>query len=68
VFGTGFPEKFIPSFTWGGIQQSDAYSLDKAFETATKVMERRSVRFTEVHKKILSHVFEMTASHRIPKK
>jgi UDP-N-acetylglucosamine diphosphorylase/glucosamine-1-phosphate N-acetyltransferase len=68
VFGAGFPGKFIPSFTWGGIQQSDPYSLDKAFETATKVMERRSVLFTAVHKEILSHIFDVTTSYRIPKK
>jgi UDP-N-acetylglucosamine diphosphorylase/glucosamine-1-phosphate N-acetyltransferase len=68
VFGSGFPGKFIPSFTWGGIQQSEPYSLEKALETAAKVMERRSITLTQAHKEILSHIFDMTTSYRIPKK
>ena len=30
VFGAGFPEKMIPSFTWGGIEKSSKFDLKKA--------------------------------------
>lgn len=68
VFGTGFPKNFIPSFSWGGINHLEIYQLDKAYETATKAMSRRSVDLTQAHKEILSHIFDITAAYRIPKK
>jgi UDP-N-acetylglucosamine diphosphorylase/glucosamine-1-phosphate N-acetyltransferase len=68
IFGTGFPNNFVPSFSWGGVNQSETYQLQKAFETATKAMSRRSVMLTEVYKEILSHIFDITTSYRIPKK
>lgn len=64
IFGGGFPNKFIPSFTWGGIDVNDTFKLEKAFEVAEKVMERRNVALTEDDKLILSHVFKMDEIHR----
>jgi UDP-N-acetylglucosamine diphosphorylase / glucose-1-phosphate thymidylyltransferase / UDP-N-acetylgalactosamine diphosphorylase / glucosamine-1-phosphate N-acetyltransferase / galactosamine-1-phosphate N-acetyltransferase len=44
VFGEGFPPKYIPSFSWAGSARGiEPYDLDKAVETARKVMERRRV-------------------------
>ncbi|MEO8794010.1 MAG: GlmU family protein [Daejeonella sp.] len=64
IFGSGFPRNFIPDFSWGGSQGLDVYTLNKMFETAEKVYERRNLKFGDIDKKILTHVFEETAKHR----
>ncbi len=57
IFGSDYPPKFIPSFTWGGIQQQEVYNLPKAMEVAAAVMERRGLPLTEADRAILTHVF-----------
>lgn len=47
IFGGGFPKKFIPSFTWGGVETSSHFELDKAKEAAKAMMGRRGVEFTD---------------------
>lgn len=56
VFQNGFPPKFIPSFSWGGNNNSPAFDLDKSFEAAAKMMERRKKIFTEYDQEILTHI------------
>ena len=65
VFGTGFPRNYIPSFAWGGAAGLTTYHIGKAFQTATKVMERRQKKFDETEQAILEHVYRMTALHRV---
>ena len=36
VFGGGFPQKFIPSYSWGGADGFDTFRIDKAYEVAEK--------------------------------
>lgn len=60
VFGAGFPRNYIPNFTWGGAQGTQAYLPKKAFETAKIVMSRRHVDFDEMEQAILQHVFDET--------
>jgi UDP-N-acetylglucosamine diphosphorylase/glucosamine-1-phosphate N-acetyltransferase len=60
IFGAGYPRNFIPSFSWGGPQGISVYPLEKAIETAEKVMQRRHVELTHVDKKIMEHVFIST--------
>lgn len=64
IFGSGFPAKFVPSYTWGGVESSTTYLLDKTFEVAEKVMERRGVDLTDIDKELLTTVFELTAKYR----
>jgi len=64
IFGSGFPRNFVPSFSWGGAQGFTVYQLSKAFETAEKVLQRRNINLTEVDKKILKKVFELTEEFR----
>lgn len=61
VFGGGFPDKHIPSFSWGG---TDEYHLDKAIEVAEKVMERRKIPLTSIQRQIFTAIFEQTKIHR----
>jgi len=65
LFGSGFPDKFIPSFTWGGAEGNETYAVDKALETARRVMERRGKELTHAQENMLRHVFELTARERI---
>jgi UDP-N-acetylglucosamine diphosphorylase/glucosamine-1-phosphate N-acetyltransferase len=64
VFGSGYPDKFVPSFTWGGAENMETYAFDKAVEVARRVMARRKVALSEAQEKMLRHVFDMTAAER----
>lgn len=65
IFGEGFPRTIIPSFAWGGANGYATYQLNKAFETAARVMARRGIAFGEEDQNILASVFELTAKERI---
>ncbi|MGB0934408.1 MAG: putative sugar nucleotidyl transferase [Lishizhenia sp.] len=56
IFGGGFPDKYIPSFTWGGIENSVPFKLEKAFEVAQNMMGRRKVDLTQQDKEILQFI------------
>ncbi len=56
IYGAGFQEKYIPSFSWG---REDVYNLEKAVDTAKRMMARRKVDFTEYHKKLFEYIFEL---------
>lgn len=55
VFDAGFPPKFIPDFSWGN---NAIFDLEKAYEVAQRVMERRKVKLTETDKQILKYIFD----------
>lgn len=59
IFGGGFPSKFIPSFTWGGVENTDRFIIDKAFEVAKNMMARRGLELTTEDKAILTHLYNM---------
>ncbi|MFZ6033522.1 MAG: putative sugar nucleotidyl transferase [Melioribacter sp.] len=64
VFGNGFPPKFIPSFTWGCIDEMSVFDIDKSIELARIVTARRNVEFTESDEKLLRKVFELSEIER----
>ncbi len=64
IFGGGFPDKFIPSFSWGGAEDMETFRFDKALEVATRVMERRHVELTPADIEILKTVFEKDKIYR----
>lgn len=65
IFGEGFPRNFVPSFSWGGARGFTIYGLDKAFEVAEKVMQRRNKIFDDKEKQILTYIFEKTSKYRL---
>ena len=65
IFGAGYPRNFIPSFAWGGGAGFTTFQLNKVYETASKAMERRSQTLTEVDRRILKNVFEVTLPERV---
>jgi UDP-N-acetylglucosamine diphosphorylase/glucosamine-1-phosphate N-acetyltransferase len=60
IFGAGFPDKFIPSFSWGGAQGLETFRIDKALEVAERAMARRKTPLTEEDKNILAFIFKNT--------
>jgi UDP-N-acetylglucosamine diphosphorylase/glucosamine-1-phosphate N-acetyltransferase len=64
IFGEGFPRNFIPSFSWGGKNGFMTYKLEKVFEVAEVVMQRRGKTFNDLEKSILNHIFEQTMPFR----
>lgn len=64
IFGSGFPRNFVASFSWGGASGVTTYKVDKVFEVAEIVMQRRGIELTEADKEILTAVFEMTSQYR----
>lgn len=56
IFGGGFPDKYIPSFTWGGIENSVPFKLEKAFEVAQNMMGRRKIDLAQQDKDILQFI------------
>ena len=60
IFGGGFPDKYIPSFSWGGADGFESFKLEKAYEVAQRMMERRKVDFTEADQKLFQHISKMS--------
>ncbi|HYF66794.1 MAG TPA: GlmU family protein [Ohtaekwangia sp.] len=65
IFGAGYLRTYVPSFSWGGAEGFATNQLNKVLETAERVMSRRNVPLSDVDKEILSHIFGITASHRL---
>ncbi len=64
VFGGGYQKNYIPAFTWGGDGHHETFRLEKAYETASRVMQRRNVSLTEADREIMQHIFEITRPSR----
>lgn len=56
VFGAGFPNKHIESFSWGGADGFEVFKLDKAMELAERVYERRKLAFDDTEKAIFNYL------------
>ncbi len=64
LFGGGLPPRHVPSFSWGGAAGLSPYRLDKALDTAERVMARRQLALTDAERELLAHVFHATAGER----
>jgi len=64
IFGAGFPDKYVPSFTWGGAESYIHYDLQKAIDTAKVVLSRRKIIFDKEEEKLFHKIFELTKSDR----
>ncbi|UTW62553.1 GlmU family protein [bacterium SCSIO 12741] len=64
LYGAGFPKKFIPSFTWGGEGKYFEYRVEKAYQTAELVMERRSTELSEEDRRIMKEAYERDQDFR----
>lgn len=64
IFGGGFPKTFLPNFTWGGVESTDHYKVDKAIETMKIVMARRHIEFTPIDEEIIRQIAADTELER----
>jgi UDP-N-acetylglucosamine diphosphorylase/glucosamine-1-phosphate N-acetyltransferase len=64
VYGSGFPDKFVPSFSWGGAEGLVEFRIDKMLETAERMMARRKRELTPAQERLIRTVFELTAAER----
>lgn len=64
IYGTGFPPRHIPSFSWGTPDHLEEYRLEKALRVAEAAMARRNVPLTKVDRALLGAVFADTSSER----
>lgn len=64
LFGAGFPEKFIPSFSWGGKDNLEIYDVNKSIDTAKKVMQRRKINMSDEDEIMFNTIFNNTKSDR----
>lgn len=66
LYGTGFPPRFVPSFSWGGPEDGlTEYRLDKALKVAEAVMARRDIPLTDADREMLAAVFDATQAERM---
>ena len=59
IYGAGFPDKYIPSFSWGEPGAITEFKLDKAIEAASAMMERRGIVFSEGDRRIFEFLAEL---------
>lgn len=64
IFGSGFPPRNIPSFSWGGSDWLRTYDINKCKQVANLVMERRNIKFDSIEERLLEKVFELTKVER----
>ncbi|WP_185852073.1 putative sugar nucleotidyl transferase [Blattabacterium cuenoti] len=59
IFGYGFPPRYIPSFSLGGIQNKKRIPFNKVCETAEIMMNRRNVNFSALERNILEYLYQL---------
>jgi UDP-N-acetylglucosamine diphosphorylase/glucosamine-1-phosphate N-acetyltransferase len=64
VFGGGYQKSYIPAFTWGGEGRNETFRLEKALETAERVMKRRNIALTDADREIVEYIFDVTRPTR----
>jgi UDP-N-acetylglucosamine diphosphorylase/glucosamine-1-phosphate N-acetyltransferase len=64
IYGGGFPDKFIPDFSWGGSEGFVEFRFEKATEMIRNVYKRRNKELSEGEVEVLRHIFNETAAKR----
>lgn len=64
IYGSGFPPKYIPSFSWGGSEGFREYHLRKAIEVAKIVKSRRNITMSVNDLELFKSVFDLTQAER----
>ena len=64
IFGSGFPPRYIPSFSWGGSDFIKTNDLNKSVETAKIVLDRRDKELTQNDEDLIRNIFDLTSEER----
>jgi UDP-N-acetylglucosamine diphosphorylase/glucosamine-1-phosphate N-acetyltransferase len=63
IFGGGFPEKFVRSFSWGGSDGITRYDFNRAMETAARMMERRGKKLGAAETAMYRYLYDQSKSN-----
>lgn len=64
IFGSGYVGKYIPSFTWGGIDQKMLYDFDQAVIAVERLHKLKGDELSIEVKQLLKSVYVKTEHHR----
>ncbi len=64
IFGSGLTPKFIPSFSWGGYPENQTYEIEKAIESAGKMMALKKKNISQEEAGVLRAIFDLTGKYR----
>jgi UDP-N-acetylglucosamine diphosphorylase/glucosamine-1-phosphate N-acetyltransferase len=57
IFPSGFPPKYIPSFTWVDGEKNPEFKFDKALEVMKAMMARRKVELTPEYEEMMKYIY-----------
>jgi len=58
IFPSGFPPKYIPSYTWVDGIKNPEFRFDKALEVMKAMMARRKIELTPAYEQMMRHIFD----------
>ena len=58
IFPSGFPPKYIPSYTWVDGLKNPEFRFDKALEVMKAMMARRKIELTRAYEQMMRHLFD----------
>ncbi|MEX2476982.1 MAG: putative sugar nucleotidyl transferase [Gracilimonas sp.] len=58
IFMSGFPPKYIPSFSWVGSEEFGVYNFEKAVEAMKAMMKRREIALSDDYEKMMHYHFK----------
>jgi len=64
IFGGGVSPKYVPSFTWGGLEGWQEHRLEDALKTVRATLGRRNARLRPESEEVLRVLFEGSAGER----
>ncbi|MBI3189389.1 MAG: GlmU family protein [Ignavibacteriales bacterium] len=64
IFGADFPQKYLPSFSWGSDGAFTTFDIEKSIEIARRMMSRRGVTMSSAYESMMRHVFHQTKQER----
>lgn len=65
VFGADFQPRFIPSFSWGGLDDFCDYRVEKALRVAEACMHRRDRTLSDAERENLEAVYQATRGEAV---
>ncbi|MBI5214886.1 MAG: GlmU family protein [Ignavibacteriae bacterium] len=64
IFGADFPQKFLPSYSWGSSGSFTTFDIEKSIEIARRMMSRRGITMSKAYESMMRHVFNQTKQER----
>lgn len=58
IFMSGFPPKYIPSFSWVGSEEYGVYKFEKAVEAMRAMMKRRDMELSDAYENMMQMHFQ----------